>query len=647
MNKSETYKGSIDKAGEIVYKNLPYLINHYSLFKVLTSREKLPKDKVEQKELSTANELWAILYPKIKSQRDIKKIFIDISKRLNDFRSRDVYSWYFEQIINLLTPQEFNAIHHIISDECADKPTENDNLSFLKFVLPLATVIATTTHKNTPLSIGIYGEWGSGKTSFMKMLDRELRDSYQIEPIWFNAWKYDKEDNLWAALIQKILDESKIQGKLLQRLITKFKVWRLRISFRSGVFEILKALLLISIIVLLAIAAFTNWNAEDITTFIIHYIDVPQQLSANLTPTINISASIIAFLIIFFLGKQIDFIKLFESGLDIDFSRFQQKMSYRERIAFFDDVANDLKKIIKFVHGKKPLVVIIDDLDRCEPDKVSEVLGALKKVLDFEGCVFILGVDRNLTESIVWGKYKAILNLKDDVTELNTFNSDLIYNYLDKFIQLPISVPPIDEGDLLEFISRLFPFPNPGLCSSLLSKSFPRNPRKLKQILRVYDYLFTAVEQHVGIKEFTSFLLLRLIILQDQYRDLYKDISRNPSLLLELTNYYSKESNAKKEEFLGVADNKNNVKLMQYISKHERLGTLLYLEGEPKYDEKDVKNCIFFVKEIQEEPIEEQEEATEIEEKGVVPWDVTQLPPRGIIPSVGHLPVDSQINLLS
>ena len=32
MNKSETYKGSIDKAGEIVYKNLPYLINGFSLF---------------------------------------------------------------------------------------------------------------------------------------------------------------------------------------------------------------------------------------------------------------------------------------------------------------------------------------------------------------------------------------------------------------------------------------------------------------------------------------------------------------------------------------------------------------------------------------------------------------------------------------
>ena len=93
-----------------------------------------------------------------------------------------------------------------------DSPATEDLLGFERFATPIRTRIETATQENTPMTIGVYGEWGSGKTSFLMMLAKNLREK-DIYPIWFNAWKYDQEDNLWAALLQTILDQARVSGR--------------------------------------------------------------------------------------------------------------------------------------------------------------------------------------------------------------------------------------------------------------------------------------------------------------------------------------------------------------------------------------------------------------------------------------------------
>ena len=89
------------------------------------------------------------------------------------------------------------------------------------------------------MTIGIYGEWGNGKTSFLQMVEQELKES-RIYPIWFDAWKYEKEDNLWAALVQKILDEAKVSGNWCRRAWVQFLIWKDSIRLRDGLWEVLK-----------------------------------------------------------------------------------------------------------------------------------------------------------------------------------------------------------------------------------------------------------------------------------------------------------------------------------------------------------------------------------------------------------------------
>ena len=79
----------------------------------------------------------------------------------------------------------------------------------------------------TPFTIGIYGKWGTGKTSLMRMLQKKLDEEKKIKTIWFNAWKFEKEKDIWVALIQTLLneievkDESKIEEA--KRIIKKLR----------------------------------------------------------------------------------------------------------------------------------------------------------------------------------------------------------------------------------------------------------------------------------------------------------------------------------------------------------------------------------------------------------------------------------------
>ena len=102
----------------------------------------------------------------------------------------------------------------------ADGTTGPDLLNIEQDVLALATLIAAR-ESSPPLSVGLFGDWGSGKTFFMNKLRRavadlsaEARDAKvmqrdhwcykRIVQIEFNAWHY-AEGNLWASMVEHIL----------------------------------------------------------------------------------------------------------------------------------------------------------------------------------------------------------------------------------------------------------------------------------------------------------------------------------------------------------------------------------------------------------------------------------------------------------
>jgi predicted KAP-like P-loop ATPase len=252
----------------------------------------------------------------------------------------------------------------------SDLPTEKDSLDFAPYVNTLVEVI-TSPNTSTPLTLGIFGTWGSGKTSLMRMIEKGLPKSFRTT--WFNAWMYDKEDTLWRVLLLHVLTALKeaipenrpgdierlndLEAALYQP-VDREKLGGLTIDWgklgkgvTGGAMQIGLAFLPGGTVVNDLLKELRNKDKAD-------------QALVNLFTAIHRESARI----------HIDQIRFFE--------QFQR---------FFSELADEylVKKNLR-------LVVFIDDLDRCLPDKAVEVLEAIKLFLDTTGCVFVLGLDQSV-----------------------------------------------------------------------------------------------------------------------------------------------------------------------------------------------------------------------------------------------------------
>src|SRR6516225_5818391 len=96
---------------------------------------------------------------------------------------------------NASSPPDLRA--SISPNSVSDQPTKIDRLGVAPYV---SAVAAFLLHPETqlPLTLSVEGEWGSGKSSFMLQLEDQLK-AKGGRTVWFNAWRHDKEDELWAA----------------------------------------------------------------------------------------------------------------------------------------------------------------------------------------------------------------------------------------------------------------------------------------------------------------------------------------------------------------------------------------------------------------------------------------------------------------
>lgn len=87
----------------------------------------------------------------------------------------------------------------------SDKETDRDCLGYQSYVTVLAEV---STHKDlAPLTLGVFGSWGSGKSSLMEMLKKRIDSAAGTgtKTLWLNAWRYEGRDEAQSALINAII----------------------------------------------------------------------------------------------------------------------------------------------------------------------------------------------------------------------------------------------------------------------------------------------------------------------------------------------------------------------------------------------------------------------------------------------------------
>ncbi|MBL8156841.1 MAG: hypothetical protein JNM70_21880, partial [Anaerolineae bacterium] len=142
------------------------------------------------------------------------------------------------------------------------------------------------------------------------------------------------------------------------------------------------------------------------------------------------------------------------SSLDLDVSQYVSQPNYDERVGFLEQFDEDFGKIIDVVtsRGQKPLVVFIDDLDRCAPPNSTEIIEAISILVDAQFCIYIIGMDTRAVAASIESKYAAMqenLTVQNDPGGLS-----LGEKFLEKIIQINFRIPRISKAVATTFINQ-------------------------------------------------------------------------------------------------------------------------------------------------------------------------------------------------
>ncbi len=235
---------------------------------------------------------------------------------------------------------------------------------------------------NDGFVLAIDNKWGTGKTTFVKMWKQHL-DNNDFKTLYFNAWENDFEQDILVTLISELKE--------------------------------LK----------------TSKNEESFKKVINKAVPLAKILALGLLKT-QVERHV---------GK--DFVKeIINQTSSSVADGFQEQIEiYTNKKKGIFEFKDSLEKFVSQTTDNKPVIFIIDELDRCRPNYAVELLEQLKHLFSVPGIVFVLSIDKVQLGNAVRGVY----------------GSDLIDSneYLRRFIDIEYSIP---EPDIKTFTRYLYEY---------------------------------------------------------------------------------------------------------------------------------------------------------------------------------------------
>lgn len=375
-----------------------------------------------------------------------------------------------------------------------------------------------------PFAIGIYGRWGSGKTSLMRYVmatlggaeikalplyqddcfseiseerrkeideiiaeqtDEEKKQIKQIKTIWFNPWQYQHEENPIIALLHEIK--------------TQFSIW---LKFQE--------------------------KAKKITAVTLKSMLSALDMFGDLIPQF----------------KSISGSNIQEAGEKYEQEHFLTPLNSQRFNLFFEQAVKKLLDVdnIKQKEDKKKarLVIFIDDLDRCNEDQIIKLLEAIKLYLSTQYCVFVFGLDQCNVEKALGKKDKKPEESREYLEKLfqgivripisqqyQGFIQKIFKEYFSDITS--VGKTPTDKTSLKDKKN------NDIVVSShviMLSKILESNPRKVKNFLNSLKLHFEVLKEKVKEKRFDIFILVHY--LRIYYPDIYTILEHEPDSIKDL-----------------------------------------------------------------------------------------------------------------
>ncbi len=285
-------------------------------------------------------------------------------------------------------------------------------------------------------------------TKPMELKPSKKGNSYDIPPrmtVWFNAWKYQTSEQIWAGLAHCIISQVTARMNPIEREVFWLKLNakrldtdKIRRQVHKMFFEkyLLRGLLFGCGILLFLIIIFSFLGFSGL---------IPQ------LGTLGITASSI----------WLDARKKWEdklsekvSGVLTDIVR---EPNYEGKMGFLYLVESDIREVLNLVATpERPLVIFVDDLDRCSPCKVAEVVEAINLFLsgDYPNCIFVIGMDPGIVAAALEVENKDLIEKINDFS-VQRDQTPLGWRFMEKIIQLPLAIPPVDDPGMKKYINFL------------------------------------------------------------------------------------------------------------------------------------------------------------------------------------------------
>ncbi|OKI01945.1 hypothetical protein A6A06_12535 [Streptomyces sp. CB02923] len=342
---------------------------------------------------------------------------------------------------------------------------EEDHFGFTPHAEVLCEAIRTTEH--LPLTIGIFGPWGMGKSSFMNIC-RDLLVRRGVPAISFNPWKYDQKDEIWHALIQTVLTE--ISVRLAERRASGEERQKARLAQAASTAKRLSQA---------AAWLLARRAAGPLTAGVLTPEDVDRVQTALTEPDV---------------------------GTYLHINRFEE----------------DFKEVVRGYTDGGRLVLFVDDLDRCSQDAAITVLDSLKLFLGEASCVFVLAMDQQVIAEAAARKLRS--DSPDPVRGRQYLEKLIHFPY-----RLP--VVPFEKlyGHLRDKVSAPELSDSRELWE-MIQVAFGSNPRRVRRFINGLNLTALTLARHHPPSRERLLHAGSLLVLQMKHPDFFATLETDPGV---------------------------------------------------------------------------------------------------------------------
>jgi hypothetical protein len=376
-------------------------------------------------------------------------------------------------------PGEQDSVEGRLSSDKPLDPGDRDVLGLTEIALGLSAFLRNEKTL-PPLTIAINGEWGTGKSSLMNLLRRDLQ-SYGMCPVWFNAWHHQKEEHLLAALLQTIKLEAvpPLWNLLGVPFRARLVAYRLRRRWPALVVAAAAATFLVMLDY-----HFRIHDHKDLFQWLVNQIVPSLDVKSNATTTLPVQGGFIALVTaITALWKGLTAFGANPASLLASVAQGNKMKDLEAQTSFRQRFAEEFRDFTTALGNSRPLVIFIDDLDRCLPGNVRDVLEAVNFLVSSGDCFIVLGMDRVQVQRAVGLSFKEVAEeassnhtqrmLVPAVTltpqaiaeaaaeAAREKRAEFAQKYLEKLVNLEVRVPLAEDDEVKQGLFAKDPPPKP------------------------------------------------------------------------------------------------------------------------------------------------------------------------------------------